>query len=44
MSEEMVKEPIPRLVNFASAGVEPNYGNWTVKAIQSIETSWFIYQ
>jgi acetyl-CoA acyltransferase len=36
-------EPIARLVNFASAGVEPRImGIGPVKAIQSIETSWFI--
>jgi acetyl-CoA acetyltransferase len=46
MSEEMVKElnlePIARLVNFASAGVEP--GKWTCKSsTKSIEASRVIY-
>jgi acetyl-CoA acyltransferase len=46
MSEEMVKElnlePIARLVNFASAGVEPRImGIGPVKDTKSVEASWF---
>jgi acetyl-CoA acyltransferase len=49
MSEEMVKElnlePIARLVNFASAGVEPRIMEWTRKSdTKSVEASWFNHQ
>jgi acetyl-CoA acyltransferase len=42
--KELNLEPIARLVNFASAGVEPRIMGIDQKQFQSIETSWFIHQ